>query len=47
MCIAQSHRTMEWTMLAALERLLDWAFAPLARELERLPPEALRFRVFF
>ena len=34
-------------MLALIERLLDWVFAPLARELERLPPEALRFRVFF
>jgi hypothetical protein len=34
-------------MLALIERLLDAAFAPLARELERLPPEALRYRVFF
>jgi hypothetical protein len=37
----------ELTMLALIERLLDAAFAPLARELERLPPEALRYRVFF
>ena len=47
MCAATSHCTTEWTMLALLERLLDAAFAPLARELERLPPEALRFRIFF
>ena len=34
-------------MLAFLERLLDAMFAPLARELERLPPEALRHRIFY
>lgn len=34
-------------MLALLERLLDAMFAPLARELERLPPQALRFGVYF
>ena len=37
----------ECPMLALIERLLDAAFAPLARELERLPPEALRYRIFF
>ena len=34
-------------MIAFLERVLDAFFAPLARELERLPPQALRFRLFF
>lgn len=34
-------------MIARLEKLLDALFAPLARELERLPPQALRFNVFF
>jgi hypothetical protein len=34
-------------MLALIERLLDAMFAPLARELERLPPQALRFDVYF
>ena len=34
-------------MIARLEKLLDFLFAPLARELERLPPQALRFNVFF
>jgi hypothetical protein len=34
-------------MIARLEKLLDAFFAPLARELERLPPQALRFNVFF
>jgi hypothetical protein len=28
-------------------RILDALFAPLARELERLPPQALRFTVFY
>lgn len=34
-------------MTAAIEKLLDTLFAPLARELERLPPQAMRFTVFF
>jgi hypothetical protein len=34
-------------MIAKIERILDALFAPLARELERLPPQALRFNVFF
>jgi hypothetical protein len=29
-------------MIAALERFLDALFAPLARELERMPPSAFR-----
>jgi hypothetical protein len=34
-------------MIALIEKFLDAMFAPLARELERLPPQALRFNVFF
>lgn len=34
-------------MIALFEKFLDAMFAPLARELERLPPSALRFNVFF
>ena len=34
-------------MLALIEKILDAVFAPLARELERLPPQAMRFNVFF
>jgi hypothetical protein len=34
-------------VIARIEKLLDALFAPLARELERLPPQALRFSVFF
>ena len=34
-------------MAAWIENFLDALFAPLARELERLPPEALRYRIFF
>ena len=34
-------------MVARLEKFLDAFFAPLARELERLPASALRFNVFF
>ena len=34
-------------MIALIERALDAMFAPLARELERLPPQALRFNPFF
>lgn len=34
-------------MIALIEKFLDAMFAPLARELERLPPQALRFTVFF
>ena len=41
------HCTTEVAMIAFLERVLDAFFAPLARELERLPPQALRFRLFF
>jgi hypothetical protein len=29
-------------MIAAIERFLDAMFAPLARELDRLPPSAVR-----
>lgn len=34
-------------MLALIEKILDAMFAPMARELERLPPSAVRFSVFF
>ena len=34
-------------MIALIEKFLDAMFAPLARELERLPPQAMRFYVFF
>jgi hypothetical protein len=34
-------------MVALLEKILDALFAPLARELERLPPQAMRFNLFF
>ena len=34
-------------MAALIEKILDAMFAPLARELERLPPQAMRFGVFF
>jgi hypothetical protein len=34
-------------MIAKIERFLDALFAPLARELERLPPQAMRFNPFF
>lgn len=34
-------------MVALIERFFDAMFAPLARELERLPASALRFNVFF
>ena len=34
-------------MIAIIERVLDAMFAPLARELERLPPEAMKFRFFY
>jgi hypothetical protein len=34
-------------MVALIEKFLDAMFAPLARELERLPASALRFNVFF
>lgn len=34
-------------MVVLIERFLDALFAPLARELERLPASALRFNVFF
>ena len=34
-------------MIAAIENFLDAMFAPLAREFERLPPQALRFNIFF
>jgi hypothetical protein len=44
---ATLHCTMEDGMMALIERILDAMFAPLARELERLPPQALRFHVFF
>lgn len=34
-------------MIALFEKFLDAMFAPLARELERMPPQAMRFHVFF
>jgi hypothetical protein len=34
-------------MVALIEKFLDAMFAPLARELERLPASAMRFNVFF
>lgn len=34
-------------MIKMIEKFLDALFAPLARELERLPPQAMRFNVFF
>jgi hypothetical protein len=34
-------------MVALIEKFLDAMFAPLARELERVPPQAMRFHVFF
>ena len=34
-------------MIAMIEKFLDAMFAPLAREFERLPPQAMRFTVFF
>jgi hypothetical protein len=34
-------------MIARIEKFFDAMFAPLARELERMPPQALRFHVFF
>ena len=34
-------------MIALIEKFLDAMFAPLARELERLPPQAMRFNLFF
>ena len=34
-------------MAVWFEKVLDALFAPLARELERLPPQAMRFNVFF
>ena len=34
-------------MVARIEKLLDAMFAPLARELERMPASAMRFNVFF
>ncbi len=34
-------------MVALIHKYLDAMFAPLARELERLPASALRFNVFF
>ena len=34
-------------MVAFFEKILDAMFAPLARELERMPPQAMRFNVFF
>jgi hypothetical protein len=37
----------EVRMIARIERLLDALFAPLAREIGRMPPKALRFDVFF
>ena len=33
-------------MIAAIERIIDALFAPLARELARLPAQALRYPLF-
>lgn len=34
-------------MIALIEKFLDAMLAPLAREFERLPASAMRFRIFF
>jgi len=34
-------------MVALIEKFLDAMFAPLARQLERVPASAMRFNVFF
>jgi hypothetical protein len=34
-------------MARKIEKFLDALFAPLARELDRLPPQAMRYTVFF
>ena len=34
-------------MVALIEKVLNAMFAPLAREFERLPPQAMRYSVFF
>ena len=34
-------------MAVWIEKFLDALFAPLARELERLPPQAMRYSLFF
>ena len=34
-------------MAAWFAKILDALFAPLVREFERLPPQALRYSVFF
>jgi len=42
-CAAQMlHRTRSVAMIAAIERILDALFAPLAHELARMPPSAFR-----
>lgn len=44
---AAPHNEGVTQMVALIEKFLDAMFAPLARELERLPPQAMRFNVFF
>jgi hypothetical protein len=47
-CRATLHCTKGVTqMIALIEKFLDAMFAPLVRDLERLPPQAMRFGVFF
>ena len=44
-----SHAALQYgvtQMIALIEKILDAMFAPLARELERVPPQAMRFHVF-
>jgi hypothetical protein len=44
---AALHKKGVTQMVALFEKFLDAMFAPLARELERLPASAMRFNVFF
>jgi hypothetical protein len=44
---AALHNDRVTQMVALIEKILDAMFAPLAREFERLPPQAMRFHVWF